>query len=209
MSYKPSDFYVGVVELFGVFLPGAALAFLFSADASALLNGRILPKLSGGFEVAVAFLVVSYILGEGMDAVGSIVLDWFTDWAYKDRKAKTSPKLMAEATKAREAMLGQNQDMVSGFRWSRTIVALMSPEGTRAIERLEAEAKFFRSLTLLFAIAAIKFFLSGAVAFGLGAIVFSGFALARTAVERWQRNKTAYELFIAQAAVRRDRPPNV
>ena len=202
MPYKPSDFFLGVVELYGVLLPGAALAFLFSADASSIFNGRILPRLNGPAEVGVAFVVASYILGQGLDAIGSLVLDWFTDWSYKDRKLKASPKLVAEAEKIRRGMLGDNQDMVSGFRWARTCVALLSPEGTRAVERLEAEAKFFRSLTVLLVIAAIKFAVSGAVVLAVAGLAFGGLALARTAVERWQRNKTTYEFFIATAALR-------
>lgn len=45
MSYKPTDFFIGVMEFFTIIMPGALLAFLL-LDYGKSVFGMLLPTLS-------------------------------------------------------------------------------------------------------------------------------------------------------------------
>ncbi len=201
MPRKPGDFFLGVVELFGILLPGAILAFLLAGPAASMFDGRVLPGLTGDVQRGAAFLVAAYVLGQGLDALGSLVLDPLTNRLYREGRVREHRRLFARARAVRDGELGSHASMeVSAFRWARTQVALRSPDGARAVERLEAEAKFFRSLTLVLAVAAVRFAFAGVLPLAIGLALFAGLSATRTAIERWQRDKTALEFYVASAS---------
>lgn len=202
-SFKPGDFYVGLVDFFGVMLPGALLTLLgFDASDAYLFNGRFMPVLHGELAVGAAFLGASFLLGKAADALGSVMFDWLTDRTYRSWKADAHKSLIAKAAAVRQRHLGEeHRDMVSEFRWARVAVRETSPSGALAVERLEASSKLLRGLTIFLLIAAGKFFWLGSPIAGLITLLLAPLALWRCAVERWQRDKTALEHYVAHNAV--------
>ena len=74
---KPSDFFVGVVDFFAVLLPGAALVYLFRPFLTDDVPIDWLPSTST--QSWVLFLVLAYIVGHLLHALGSQLLD---DYVY-------------------------------------------------------------------------------------------------------------------------------
>jgi hypothetical protein len=75
---KPTDFFVGVTELFSVILPGTCIAYVClllerAADPPADILG--LRHLSDKNEGYLVFAVVSYLLGSVLDMLGALFLD--------------------------------------------------------------------------------------------------------------------------------------
>jgi hypothetical protein len=70
---KPSDFYIGVVEFFGVLLPGAALFYIAQSYVVIAIPSNWLPVNSG--QSWALFAVVSYIVGHLLHGIGSALLD--------------------------------------------------------------------------------------------------------------------------------------
>src|SRR6266851_6078311 len=197
MSYKPSDFFLGVIDLFGILIPGAVACLLFLDVAQHdIFNDHLLPQLRGDVPAAAAFLVAAYLLGLVADALGSVSLDWLTDRLYRNRKEAAHGLLIGRAKTIRVAELGSDEGMTSGFRWARVSVYATSPEGTRAVERLEASAKLFRSLTVVLVAACVKFAVAGFVVAALVSLAVAALTLSRTAVQRWQRDKAAFEYYM-------------
>ncbi len=80
---KPSDFFVGITDLFSIILPGASMTYVcikVEEQRGADLLGLL--KLNHTNEGYVAFFVVSYLIGHGMDLIGSVVLDDLFDLTY-------------------------------------------------------------------------------------------------------------------------------
>jgi len=197
---KPSDFYIGIVDIIGIMLPGGLLALLFSdAARTHIFNGSLMPMLTDEKANVAALLVAAFLLGKGADAVGSVAFDWLTDKTYRAWKVGKHAGLITKAGQVREKQLGkEHADMVSDFRWARVSARERSPQGILAVERLEADAKLFRGLTIVFLVAALKLFVSGQVLPGFIATGLALLALARCSVQRWQRDKTALEHFVAR-----------
>ncbi len=57
---KPSDFFVGIIDLFAVFLPGGVLTFILFQSYSSFIDSTL--HISGN-QSWVAFFFFSYLLG--------------------------------------------------------------------------------------------------------------------------------------------------
>jgi hypothetical protein len=83
---KPTDFFVGITDLFSIILPGAALTFVaLRAEEWAKKDVLGLLRLEGN-ERYVAFLVVAYLLGHVVDMIGASVIDNLYDLTYANWK---------------------------------------------------------------------------------------------------------------------------
>jgi hypothetical protein len=79
---KPTDFFVGVTDLFSVILPGAALTFValrIEECAGKDLLGLIQLQKE---ERYIAFFVVAYLLGHVTDMIGASLIDNVYDLTY-------------------------------------------------------------------------------------------------------------------------------
>jgi hypothetical protein len=203
LSLKPGDFFVSVVDFFGILVPGALLALLILAPAQRyLFNGEVLPHVDGEPATTGLFLVMAYVCGQATEAVGSFLLDWVTDHTYRASKAKSSQALIERVRELRKQIIGDAGIVQSDFRWARLWVRTTSPEGFAAIERLGANAKFFRGLAVVFAIGALLFLYEGHIGLAIAAALLFLLWLYRDAVQRWQRDKAAFEYVIVEAAAR-------
>jgi hypothetical protein len=82
---KPSDFFVGVTDLFSVILPGTCIAYIcLQLERSAVPEMDVLGlrHLGDKYEGYLAFLAVAYLLGHVLDMVGAIFLDNLYDLTY-------------------------------------------------------------------------------------------------------------------------------
>jgi hypothetical protein len=91
---KPSDFFVGITDLFSIILPGASMTYvciLVEEQRGTDLLGML--RLSHTNEGYIAFFVMSYLIGHGMDMIGSVVLDSLYDqtYAHWKRSRNVSP----------------------------------------------------------------------------------------------------------------------
>jgi hypothetical protein len=165
---KPSDFFVGVVDLFAVLLPGAALTlFLERALSQSKLLTELLNDLPGGVARWAVFLVASYILGHFIFAVGSFFLDDLYDVSYK-KWFERRKKVYDLRTEVKKHLKGWTRDggnektrpqpvralpeeLIDAdvFNLATSFVRVQSSPAAVEIDRAEADSKLFRSLTIL------------------------------------------------------------
>src|SRR4051812_4558957 len=92
---KPSDFFLGVTDLFSILLPGAALTYVLAGlELHEISIGRASDTLgllhwSASTPGYVAFLVLSFLVGHGTDMMGSLALDGVYDLTYAHLKRST------------------------------------------------------------------------------------------------------------------------
>lgn len=75
MNAEPQKFFVGLIDLFSIWLPGAILAFVLRDDGKAFGEELGLGFEWGSLEAWAVFLLASYLLGHFIFAVGAIVFD--------------------------------------------------------------------------------------------------------------------------------------
>jgi hypothetical protein len=173
---KPSEFFVGVVDLFSIILPGGVLTFALQRSLS---DQETFKNVCGDLHDAAgwaAFLIASYILGHFIFAVGSLLLDDVYDTTYRVIAGESLDKLNAavkgplgfpptgsgsSADHALEASKKSGNDLRpvwrrsdpipggSAVNWATAFVRTRNGAAAAEIDRAEADGKFFRSLLTL------------------------------------------------------------
>lgn len=174
MSFEPQKFFIGIVDFFSVWLPGAILVFLLKDVFVVFLLGGHPPA---GAEGWVLFGFGAYLAGHFVFLVGA-KLDWLYDRLRgahdKDQVARLAkgrqrswpltrwlgPRLV-ERARALPAVLrikaarlgpeGADGPAINAFQWCKARLALAHGEALAMVERLEADSKFFRSLCVVLA----------------------------------------------------------
>lgn len=222
---KPTDFFVGVTDLFSVILPGACIAFV-GKEAMELCKCQ-----QWGLDrnqSYVVFFVVAYLLGHLMDYGGSKVWDPLYDRAYARRKRKAAVREEAKRLKevgwveepasgvaerplvAGDPLLNEASRLAKGlmpvgdkvFQWSRAWICLKNPGGFIEIERLQANSKFFRGLVSVFLITTVVLLAARHCVedfSGWGAticFVLAGVSFLRFCDLRWKAVQQTYRFFI-------------
>ena len=180
MDLDPQKFFIGLMDFFSILLPGALLTWLLMDDVGPLVVGEnYLPET----QAWVAFLFASYLLGHLIFLLGTW-LDEFYDWA-RGYTLNTQIKLLTQrgqllpwpvralvwlvfkdernlavnrAVKIKQQILRplQAKDSINTFQWCKALLNSENPPALAAVQRFEADSKFFRCfavvlLTLLIA----------------------------------------------------------
>lgn len=198
MAYKPADFFVSVIDIFGVLLPGSLFMAIYARRLTDSLNGVVERSLlQGGSGIAV-FLAGAYLFGHILFLMGSLL-----DSAYTALLPHVVKKERDQAFQAvddlRKILLGSAADAFTTYQWCITFLRVRKAEHLAPIERLEADSKFFRTLVPVFVLIMPPLWRTGLVSF---VIVLTVLALWRFAERRWKSNQLAYWLVIEEARER-------
>ena len=182
MNFEPQKFFIGIIDLFSILLPGAVIAYL--AKQSGIVATMIPLEIGPGAEGWLAFFFASYLIGHLVFLAGAKLDDWVYDplaknGTYlgqinrlKDGKGLSAPALRWTAGKlfkaADERALMQvlrikamalaqlaDPDAVNAFQWSKALLSKHHPAGLAAVERFEADSKFFRSFAVALLLLAV------------------------------------------------------
>lgn len=143
MADKPGDFFVGIIDFFGILVPGTVLLFL---HGNLLTRYLTLPGASDSTVRWVVFAVGSYVLGHFLMAA-SVALNRLHGFY----RAETKDPFYNEV-KDKIAVPMKEKKRGDVFYRAFAYVRLKSPSALAEIERQMAEYKMFRSLTVVFAL---------------------------------------------------------
>ena len=177
MNFEPQKFFIGLMDFFSILLPGALLTYLFMDDVGPAVLGCAKYEGLAGAEAIAAFLVTSYLAGHLIFLLASGVLDEFYDWIRRHtlnsqivllaRRGKLLPWIVravlwvifkrernlavgrASAIKAKVLEPLQAKDAVNTFQWCKSLLTKEHPESMVAVQRFEADSKFFRSFVIV------------------------------------------------------------
>ena len=151
MDYKPSDFFVGVVDFFAVLLPGALVAALIRKDASPYVFGTrgVLPAIGSSAEGWLTFVIAAYLIGSLLFLVGAFLDALLYDPLRKVAVPTVRNGAYTRATELKQRVLPSlGGDALNTFQWARATLRLRAPEAVGEVERYEADSKFFRSVAV-------------------------------------------------------------
>ena len=170
MAFKPGDFFLGVIDFFGVLIPGAVLVYLHGSLLLNELSPIGAPVPNDPVSPWVLFLIVAYVSGELLLGLGvplnrlqeTIYMPEYLDSYYEEVKKsiKLPPEAQGPKTPVQRFMY-QVRLLLSPFDKQKTgrpaayhraysYVRLHSAQATAEIDRQAAEYKLFRGLVLVF-----------------------------------------------------------
>jgi hypothetical protein len=141
-----ADFYVGVVELFAVMLPGVIFAFLLITCLPPdiyLPTGRIPLTGTAGW---LAFAIGAYALGHVLFALAAFALDPVYHVVYKNR-GEAFNELHKRVYIQLETLVEFKRDTGDdALDWTLAILSLRAPGAIAQLDHRDADSKFLRSL---------------------------------------------------------------
>jgi hypothetical protein len=206
---KPSEFYVGVLDLFGVLLPGAVAAALLEPRIGDLIFGSLVSRPSSETATWAAFLLIAYFLGHLIFLLGSTLDRWYDKLRkrfdpYDDRSAYQA------ATSVRDSILTeQERKPLNTFQWARSVLLAICPAAAQDVHKLEADSKFFRSLLVVTTLAGLLLFMEGNLVAGAIAVVLVVPCFVRYYERRLKSTTQAYihVVTLHRMGLVRDRKP--
>jgi len=197
LNFEPQKFFVGLIDFLSILMPGALLTYIVGdcAWARVFRGERLMPTETEGW---VVFLFASYLLGHfiflmstWIDAFYGLVSDstlktqikqlawhgrlmpWWRLtllWLVFKQDRDIAVDCVGRIKKQCLDRIGGTAAM-NNFQWSKARLAIEHPESLAAVQRFEANSKFFRSLVVVFGILILwycehsRFDLAGGCAF--------------------------------------------
>lgn len=135
---KPSDFNIGVSEVFSVLLPGFAVVL-----AILIYIGEI--NLTADIKTLewVIIVVLSYVAGHLLFAISSWWDEFNNLFPYKG-----NDEIISAVSGIRSTFSEVDCDAINNYQWSKSILSKVHPIGYLEVLRKEADSKLFRSLLI-------------------------------------------------------------
>jgi len=163
MVEKPSEYFIGILDFFGILLPGVVAISLLRLQhpelATRISRSLDLPASQG----VVAFIVVAYLAGYLFN-VTSLALDRLTGpLQHRSFETYSGQRLYGRASELKNACLSEkDRDLLPTYTWALASVRNHFPIWSADIERLDAYTALFRSMSLVLALTAfLEFCRSG------------------------------------------------
>jgi hypothetical protein len=233
MEAKPADFFIGVADLFAILLPGALLTFMAVETAAhydwvaRYTLGSIRHFREGSAEGWLAFAISSYLLGHLASLIGAFFLDpqHLKTKVRSHKVTHNGDRLFGLALHRRNETLKLRDDCTdtdnpTPYKWARMSLRLKNSGAMQEIDRLEADSKFFRSVTVvlvIFALGTVCEAISqqgterGALLRGasraLVCFVFARLSFWRFSDLRWKAAEAAYLAAVTSESAPPVRPP--
>ncbi len=222
MDFEPQKFFIGVIDLFSILMPGAVLSYYTYRRVPSSTFGLNQWHVQGA-EGWLIFLFSSYLLGHFLFFIGS----WLDDFAYDPLRSRTrkeqirrilsgrelSPKpvrwlasvcfkdnpdaALDRVLRLRDHYLGRisSPKAVNAFQWCKARLAVDQHEALATVNRFEADSKFFRSFVPVMLIVIVNEIVmrpSGWQVWSAVAGVAMVLAFLRYAEQRFKSTQQAY-----------------
>ncbi|MGH8021462.1 MAG: hypothetical protein ACREIA_24915 [Opitutaceae bacterium] len=177
MKFVPQTFSIALIDFLSIMLPGLAVTYSVEHRMDQILRRVGLGDGLASAEYWPAFFIASYLAGHLVFMVGSrldeVVFDRLrkaTPWQQTQRHAVGKmPSLLVTRVFAR-LLFGKNPDIaltqvielrkrdipdnhgqvvVDACQWSKARLTLGHPAALAAVQRIEADSKFFRSFSVV------------------------------------------------------------
>ncbi len=233
MNFEPQKFFIGLVDFFSIILPGTLLTYFMEGHVAPWLLGRdSYAKLAGTDAGVAAFLFSSYLFGHFIFLLGSWLLDAVYDQlrdTTRDRQIerlalggdlspaplrllakwwfkKDADRALSQAVRIKAHYLDPlgATSSVNAFQWAKARLTLEASAAMAAVQRFEADEKFFRSLVVVLAILIPWVLLTNREQFGTAAAAVPLLLLAtwRYVDQRAKATNQAYWFVITAEAAR-------
>ncbi len=196
-NFNPSTFYISIIDLFAIFLPGSLVSMtlyhLYKFDFDAML--KIGTDDHNSFHMAFVLLFASYLFGHMVSQLSAYLDEWVYD-PLKERVYKDH-KRVEKVNDIRKLKYGNtllDHQYVNTFKWSIYKLQKDYKEGALEVDRYMADSKFFRSLFIIMLLLGIVFLLQAHAQpkLALACFLLAAFSMIRYFKKRRKATETAY-----------------
>ncbi len=222
MNFEPQKFFIGLVDFFSIFMPGALAVYVGKDWAVQQIGESVEFKLDGP-EAAAVFLFASYLVGHFIFLIGARVLD---DYVYDPLRNATTRRQVERLAKGkylsfrlvrwlarRRLFFGRNgdealqvamfmksryfegtsgADAINAFQWSKALLSKEHPEGLAQVHRFEADSKFFRSFVVVLSVLTVVFAVQAKFPWAAVCVGLVFLSLWRYVEQRFKASQQAY-----------------
>ncbi|MEY4903287.1 MAG: hypothetical protein RLZZ292_1102 [Bacteroidota bacterium] len=184
---------LSILEIFSVLFPGGAMLLLCwqAPDIQGAMRG-LLPDMGSEWQVSIAFLGVAYFLGYVLFYLSSFLDEVVYDH-FKSKKQALTDSVIRYKTK----VFGyDSKNEINAFKWSSALLLAQQPALYAAVERFMAASKFFRSMVLVFYVAAVSFFIQEKLIISLIGILLYVISIFNYIRQRDKAVEAAYQYVI-------------
>lgn len=197
MNFKPSNFYIGIIDLFAILLPGAiATLAIFHFTRFDLAGWLRIPATNSDLYIFLLFLLSAYLLGHIISQLSAYLDSWLYDplknHVYRDQKRLN----LVKAIRNKYHPVEEAEAYVNNFEWAQARLLKELPAAVDEIERYTADSKFFRGLILIFLVLAALFAYQNNLILATGCVLIMLFAGIRYFGKRRKATETAYKYVI-------------
>ncbi len=193
MKSLSENFNLSILEIFSVLFPGGAMLLVCMRVPD--IQARILaflPNKDSELQGSLAFLGAAYFIGYVLFYISSFLDTPVYDRMKAERKTLTD-KVIDYKTKA----FGyDNKTEINAFKWSCAVLLAQQPAMYAAVERFMAASKFFRSMIVVFCLAALIFICQGHIVLSIVAVAFAVISLFNYIRQRDKAVEAAYHYVI-------------
>lgn len=165
MNYKPSDFFIGLVEFFSVLLPGFCVVYIVTINTIQYYNFSDITWIY--------YAISSYIVGHILYAFSGLWQKSLNEWMitqfydekgllrkiFKMKKAR-GLALIEQAKKIKNECFKEESyhEDIKFYDWINILISQNDPQLMAITQRLEADSNFFRSFTIVCIVTACYYF---------------------------------------------------
>jgi len=223
MDFKPSDFFVGVIDFFSVLLPGALISYFLMGIFYDDVVGpeKIFPSPDNEIVKWVFFLIVAYLIGNIVFMIGSFLdrtYDKFLrriffqkkhDLAYRlardvhwrhidtdEQLARLVRRGSMSDEEYREILQDPKREIFNTYKWAQSFLLFKSADAIEEIRQLEAQQKFFRSLIVTFFLIAVVLLFQRKNTPAIVLIILGVLSFYRYGDLRYKATAKAYQMIV-------------
>lgn len=179
MNFEPKNFFIAIVDFFSILMPGAMLAYLmkdWSAGQFGVQHDIQLNNTENGLVFLFSSYLLGhfiFLISSTLDELLYEPVRGWTEWGQITKRLakgqRMSPRwqralatshwlfsknadravMQAQRIKARVLQRIGAVDSINVYQWSKAKFAIDSPESLSAVQRFEADSKFFRSFVVV------------------------------------------------------------
>lgn len=198
MNLSPSNFYISIIDLFAILLPGviaSLVIYYFSSDTiDSFLNGNADKTFFSGFVLLFSFYLFGHIISQVSAYLDEWVYDRFKEKVFKDHKCVKKMMGIRENRYSNE----MHPVYVNTYKWSIFKLQKEYPDAAAEVERYMADSKFFRSLFVIMLVLGLVFLFQPGIAIKVivGCFILAAFSMVRYFKKRRKSTETAYQYII-------------
>ncbi|KAA3637482.1 MAG: hypothetical protein DWQ02_06695 [Bacteroidetes bacterium] len=196
MNFKPNNFYIGIIDLFAIILPGAIATLVIYPFWQKEIDLFLESSGNKDFYSAFRLILSSYLLVHIISQISSY-LDRSVYDRLKNNRFKNDSRLNA-VKEIRKASYNHNlkNSLLNTFSWANFKLIKELPLAAEEIERYTADSKFFRGLFVILFLLIFVFAQKGNWGMSVVCFLLAAFSMVRYFRKRRKATETAYKYVI-------------
>ncbi len=202
MVDKPTEFFLGALDFFGILVPGAVCLAAVSLLDSQTVRPLVEQLPPSGAERTIALAVSAYLLGYALHVAGFAIDRFFDATQQRAFERSHGRELYQRVNQLKTTQMSiEDSSLISGYRWALMNIRTRFPAWGIEIDRMTAHTALFRSMTLIAGVVTLAVLVKRLWVPALLCVLTTAICILLYKHLRWRSIKIVYEYYIALQAL--------